>query len=92
MSRISILVAIVVLGLTLTPPELAIAANPASDPTAAQYHDPGQAANAANAVRSVGNDGLPYTGADLLALAGVAAVLVVFGIALIRISRPWGQL
>lgn len=63
---------------TMIPGGTALAA---SDPTAAQYHDP-----AANAVQ-VGGGGLPYTGIDLLVLSLAAAMLVALGVVLLGVSR-----
>ena len=75
-----------------------------SDPSAAQYDppipDPGEAAGTASSgSSSSGDDGsglnssigsLPFTGMDLLIVAGVALVLTGTGFALRRLSSPRG--
>ncbi len=77
----------------------ALAQDPSSDPSAAQYNPPipEDDGGTASASDSGGGGGLnsnigslPFTGMDLLIVAGVAFVLTGTGFALRRLSTPRG--
>ncbi|MSO40414.1 MAG: hypothetical protein EXQ70_00675 [Solirubrobacterales bacterium] len=85
-------VSALVLGVAL--PGAAIAQNTLNDPTSAQYDPdipPSTSTEAGGGSGGADNIGsLPFTGMDLIILAGVALVLTGTGIALRRLSMPRG--
>ncbi len=92
-SRISLIVVLAcLLGFALVPP--AIAQDVSDDPTAAQYEPPippGEDTASSSASGSGLNSeigSLPFTGMDLLIVAGVALLLTGTGFALRRLSAP----
>ena len=77
----------------------ALAQDSSADPSAAQYDPPIPDSGAAESESSEGESGLeseigflPFTGLDLLVIAGVAIVLTGIGFALRRLSDPSGPL
>ena len=95
-SRISLIVVLAcLLGFALVPP--AVAQDVSDDPTAAQYEPPippgedtasSSASGGSGLNSSIGS--LPFTGMDLLIVAGVALLLTGTGFALRRLSAPPG--
>lgn len=100
-SRLCILISVFVVCGVVALPAVALAQDPTSDPTSAQY-DPGIPGNGSSGVSASqsatggsggsglnGNLGsLPFTGLDLIVVAGVALVLTGTGFALRRLSTP----
>ena len=82
-------------------PSVALAQDPLSNPSSAQYSAPIPESGTAGASASGGSSGsggglssnigsLPFTGMDLIIVAGVAFVLTGTGFALRRLSTPRG--
>jgi hypothetical protein len=97
-SRLGLLAVAAILGL-LAVPAIAAAQSSTSNPSAAQYDAPipsSGTAGASAAGNSSGGSGgldsnigsLPFTGLDLIVVAGVAFVLTGTGFALRRLSTP----
>ena len=102
-SRFGLLVVVAIVVALVAAPT-ALAQDPINDPTSAQYDPPipgsaGGAAGASEAASASGGSGggldsnigsLPFTGMDLIIVAGVAFVLTGTGFALRRLSTPRG--
>ena len=105
-SRFGLLLIVAMVASFVAVPTAALAQDSLSDPSAAQY-DPSiggtagavaaqsSAETSANAASSAGLESnigsLPFTGMDLIIVAGVAFVLTGTGFALRRLSMPRGQ-
>ncbi len=99
-SRIGLLLVLAALAVFMTVPVLAVAQG-SSDPSSAQYtpNIPSAAQGAEGEAGGSGSAGgldsqigsLPFTGMDLIILAGVALVLTGTGFALRRLSTPRGS-
>jgi hypothetical protein len=101
-NRIAGLALIAVLGALVVGPATAMAQDALSNPSAAQYEPKSQVegtnttgtTDAVAATPSSGSNGggstgtLPFTGLDVMVLAGVALALVGTGVALRRLSTP----
>jgi hypothetical protein len=100
-NRIAGLALIVVLGALVVGPATAMAQDALSNPSAAQYEPKSQvegtnttgsapvAATPSSGSNGGGSTGtLPFTGLDVMVLAGVALALVGTGVALRRLSTP----
>ena len=98
-SRLGLLLAVTALSALFVLPAVAAAQDPASTPSSAQYDAPipssGTAGASAAGTSSDGGTGLdsnigslPFTGLDLIVVAGVAFVLTGTGFALRRLSTP----
>lgn len=95
-----LLISAAIAALAVAAPALAVAPalaqDPAADPAASQYEAPlpsaGSAASSAPAAEDSGLRseiaGLPFTGLDLILLAGIALVITGTGFALQRLSAP----
>ena len=96
-SRLSLLLIVAVVSAFAVVP-IAAAQDSSSDPSSAQYDAPIPDAGTASASASSSDDSglnsnigsLPFTGMDLLIVAGVAFVLTGTGFALRRLSTPRG--
>lgn len=94
------LVLLVVAIAALTAVPAASAQDPINDPTSAQYDAPIPSSGTAGASEAGGSSGgggldsnigsLPFTGMDLIIVAGVAFLLTGTGFALRRLSTPRG--
>jgi hypothetical protein len=99
-SRLGVIVVVVMTAALVTAP-MALAQDPTQDPSSAQYDPPipesGTAGGAAGGGSGDSGGGLnssigslPFTGLDLIIVAGVAFVLTGTGFALRRLSTPRG--
>ncbi|MGH2957311.1 MAG: hypothetical protein ACRDL6_09985 [Solirubrobacterales bacterium] len=100
-SRLGLLFVVTAVAALVAVP-VALAQDPINDPTSAQYDPPisgtaGGAAGAAQGGGAAGGEGLesnigslPFTGMDLIIVAGVAFLLTGTGFALRRLSTPRG--
>jgi hypothetical protein len=101
-SRFGLLAVLAIIAAFVAVPAVAVAQDSTSDPSSAQYDTPipggTEGASAAGQSSSGGGGGglssnigsLPFTGMDLLIVAGVALVLTGTGFALRRLSMPPG--
>jgi hypothetical protein len=98
-NRIAGLAVVLVVGALAAGPATALAQDALSNPSAAQYEPQSQVqgttttgSNVASNVGSNNSGGstgtLPFTGLDVMVLAGVALALVGTGVALRRLSTP----
>lgn len=99
-NRIAGLALVLVVGALALGPATALAQDALSNPSAAQYEPQSQvqgttttgnnvASNVSGGNNSGGSTGtLPFTGLDVMVLAGVALALVGTGVALRRLSTP----
>jgi hypothetical protein len=95
-SRFGLLLVLVALAAFVAVPGVAVAQNSSGDPSTAQYtpnippgDEGGETGGSSGGLDSqIGS--LPFTGMDLIILAGVALVLTGTGFALRRLSTPRG--
>src|SRR5687767_7072662 len=94
-SRIGLLLAFAAQAVFMAVPAIAMAQGSSGAPSSAQYPpnipsgDPGGSGSAGGLDSQIGS--LPFTGMDLIILAGVALVLTGTGFALRRLSTPRGS-
>jgi hypothetical protein len=93
-SRFGLLLVLAALAVFVAVPSLAVAQSSSSDPSKAVYTDNIPSSSEGTSGSSGGLDSqigsLPFTGMDLIILAGVALVLTGTGFALRRLSTPRG--
>jgi hypothetical protein len=102
-SRFGLLIVSAIAAAFLAVPGASLAQDPLSNPSSAQYEAPIPGSGTAGATGSGGSSGsgggglssnigsLPFTGMDLIIVAGVAFVLTGTGFALRRLSTPRGS-
>lgn len=101
-SRIGLFLVVAIVGAFTAAPAAVLAQDSQSDPSSAQYNPPIPESDTAGAAAGGGAGGssggglnsnigsLPFTGMDLIIVAGVAFVLTGTGFALRRLSMPRG--